>query len=131
MLACQYKAVKVLKYLANDIANNSKDPNKCKQDLLGTRNETQVSINAAHLACYLGDLDILEILDNQFNADFNSITNFGFTCLHCAALNENGIVSIYYLKDKHPNLNPNIKDKFGALPIHYAMGPDEIKEYNV
>ena len=52
-----------------------------------------------HLACFLGKFDVLEILDIYFNADFNTKTILGLSGLHCAALNERGIVSIHYLKE--------------------------------
>ena len=54
------------------------------------------------MACYLGNLKILKILDEDFNADFKEETPIlGLTGLHCASINENGIVSIHYLAEKY------------------------------
>ena len=51
------------------------------------------------------------------------------TGLHCAAQRKEGIVSIYYLKHNDPKFDPNVKDKVGAGPLHYAIM--SIEENNI
>jgi len=43
------------------------------------------------------------------------------TGLHFAVLCEEGIVSMYYLKENDPHFDPNIQDDYGAAPLHYAL----------
>ena len=76
-------------------------------------------IQTSHLACYLGNLEILRILKQYFNASFDEKSDYGLTGLHCAAANTQGIVSIFYLKDQGYDLEA--QDKFGATPLHYAV----------
>ena len=54
-------------------------------------------INAFHLACMLGNLDVIRILYFKFDADPSQRTDKGLTPLHCAALVNTGIVAIYFL----------------------------------
>ena len=72
--------------------------------------ETEGGVCAVHLVCYLGNLDILKILLEKFNADFSIRTNHGLTPLHCAAHRKEGIVSIFFLKDKCKDFDPNVTD---------------------
>jgi len=45
----------------------------------------------------------------------------GLTGLHCAALNEEGVVSIYFLKHNQKDFDVNVVDAFGSIPLNYAM----------
>ena len=45
-----------------------------KKDFLKTSIETESGIEAVHLACFLGKLDILTVLSQQFDANFNEKT---------------------------------------------------------
>ena len=83
-----------------------------------------------HLACFLGDLEILKILNEKYKVDFNQTTRTGkLTGLHCAAQRKEGIVSIYYLKDNFAGFDPNMMDANGATPLHYAIM--SIEESNI
>ena len=91
--------------------------------------QSELGFIAVHLACYLGNLRILEILHEKFNADWNQRTSHGLSPLHCAAQRKEGIVSIYYLKHHQPDFDPNIVDKFKATPLHYAIM--SLEEFNI
>ena len=71
MLACQYGSTKILEYLYSDVVGVSSDPRETKRKLLNSHRPTHGGIQAVHLACFLGDLQILEILKEKFNADFS------------------------------------------------------------
>jgi len=62
MLAIHYESTKILEYLAKEIISKSKDPERCRKELLKTRKETSVGIQPLHLACFFGNLDILKIM---------------------------------------------------------------------
>ena len=129
MLACHYESVKVLNYLYYNVVKRSPNPIEMRKDLLRTVRETQSGIQAVHLACFFGNLEILTILHTKFKADFNVPTSAGLTGLHCAAQRLEGIVSIYYLKANQKGFNPDVADQFGATPLHYAIM--NIEENNI
>lgn len=120
MLACHYGSTKILKYLIEKVANSDSNPAKIKREL----SHLKVSlggIQPSHLACFIGNLDILKKLNERFDVDFEEQTENGLTGLHCAAQRKEGIVSIYYLNQILKNFNANVCDKFGATPLHYAI----------
>lgn len=61
--------------------------------------------------------------------DFGEKTDNGLTGLHCAAQRKEGIVSIYYLHENESKFDPNIVDRYGATPLHYAIM--SIEESNI
>ena len=85
MMACQYGSIKILNYLYSDVVCMSSDPRETKRRLLISHKPTRGGIQAVHLACYLGDLDILRILKDKLNADFMVTTKHHLTPIHCAA----------------------------------------------
>ena len=82
-----------------------------------------------HLAAFFGNLNILRILRDKFDADFGQRTLKGLSPLHCAAQRKEGIVTIYYLKDTYKYFDPNCTDIHGGTPLHYAIM--SIEEYNI
>lgn len=92
-------------------------------------NKSKGGVQAVHLAAMIGNLDILNILKDKYKADFSSKTLKGLSPLHCASQRLQGIVSIYFLKDNCPDFDPNVADKQGASPLHYAIM--SIEENNI
>ena len=86
-------------------------------------------IQPSHLACFLGNLDMIKVLKKRFDFNFAEQTDNGLSGLHCAAQRKEGIVSIYYLNDSMENFDANVRDKFGATPLHYAIM--SIEESNI
>ena len=64
MLACLYGSVAILDYLVDDVIGRSADPEERKDQLLTARRaaEGQVGIQAIHLACFFGEVDVLTAL---------------------------------------------------------------------
>jgi len=86
-------------------------------------------VQAVHLAGILGNLEILRILHFKFHANFYARTEKGLTILHCAAQRAQGIVTIYFLADIMNDFDPDVLDKHGASPLHYAIM--SIEENNI
>lgn len=72
---------------------------------------------------------MLQVLHEDFRADFGVRTNKGLTVLHCAAQQREGVVPIFYLKDVWRGFDPNAEDEYGATPLHYAIM--SIEENNI
>ena len=120
MLACHYGSTGILNYLIDKVANSNSNPDKIKKDLTHLK-VSLGGIQPSHLACFIGNLDMIKILQKRFDVDFGEQTENGLTGLHCAAQRKEGIVSIYYLNQISQNFNPNVTDIFGATPLHYAI----------
>ena len=86
-------------------------------------------LSPVHLACMLGNLDILRKLMFKYRADFSLKTGQGVTPLHCASFSFNGIVSIFFMEDCHVEFDPNVRDINEATPLHYAVM--NIEENNI
>ena len=67
MLACQYNSVKILEYLYEQVVLKSNNIEQTKRRLLANDELlAKCGISAIHLACMLGNLDILRILHFKF-----------------------------------------------------------------
>jgi hypothetical protein len=125
MLACQYGSPAILNYLIEQVIPKSENPELIKRKILGEDlpldKKAKGGVHAVHIAGLLGNLEILRILHFKFNANFDVRTDRGLTLLHCAAQRAQGIVTIYFLADIMENFDPNILDKQGASPLHYAI----------
>ena len=97
--------------------------------MINQERQSKGGISAIHLACMLGNLDILRILHFKFNADLGSRTEHGLTPLHCAALVNTGIVAIYFLQDVMYKFSVDVIDNEGASPLHYSIM--SIEENNI
>lgn len=128
MLCCHYNSVKVLNYLYTNIVGNSPNPREVKKELLSPKC-AEGGVSAVHLASFFGNLEVLRILSDKFDADFGEKTERGLTPLHCAAQRKEGIVTIYFLKDTYKYFDPNVVDVYGGTPLHYAIM--SIEEYNI
>jgi hypothetical protein len=149
-LCCHYNSPNILNYLYSDVIGKSPNPRETKKELLDGRcgstctnnghnvcthevgsesSCTEGGIKAVHLAAFFGNLNILRILKDKFDADFGQRTMKGLTPLHCAAQRKEGIVTIYYLKDTYKYFDPNVSDIHGGTPLHYAIM--SIEEYNI
>lgn len=128
MLAIHLSSVKILDYLYEQVIKPSPNPAQLKTKLLeSTLNKG--GIMASHLACMIGNLDVLRILRFKYDVDFDLPTAQGVSPLHCAAISQTGIVSIYFLEDTSFSFNVNIRDLHGASPLHYAIM--NIEENNI
>jgi ankyrin repeat protein len=84
MLCCHYSSPRILNYLYTEVVGNSPNPREAKKELLDSVCSDD-GIKAVHLAAFFGDLEILRILKDKFDADFGERTEKGLTPLHCAA----------------------------------------------
>jgi len=121
MLACQYGSKNILEWLFQNIVLKSKNPEQTRQDLVCSKKHAASNIQAVHLACMFGNLEVLRILYFKFQADFGQRTAKGFVALHVAAQFRDGIVALYFLKDIDKYFNANVEDYNGATPLHYAV----------
>lgn len=128
MLAIHLHSVKVLEHIHDQIIMKSPQPAQLKQKLLQSH-QNQGGITAAHLACMIGNLDVLRVLKFKYDADFHFQTAQGVTPLHCAAVSPTGIVSIFFLEDISQRFQVNVRDLHGATPLHYAIM--NIEENNI
>jgi ankyrin repeat protein len=84
MLCCHYSSPRILNYLYTNIVGNSPNPKSAKKELLDFVC-SEGGIKAVHLAAFFGNLEILRILSEKFDADFGERTKKGLSPLHCAA----------------------------------------------
>ena len=99
----------------------SNNPEQTRKDLVCSKKHAASNIQAVHLACMFGNLEVLRILYFKFQADFGQRTTKGLVALHIAAQFREGIVALYFLKDTDKYFNANIEDYNGATPLHYAV----------
>jgi ankyrin repeat protein len=127
-LCCHYNSPKILNYLHTNVVGSSPNPRETRKDLLRPVC-SEGGLKAVHLAAFFGNLQILRILNDIYDADFGEKSEKGLTPLHCAAQRKEGIVTIYFLKDNFKNFDPNAVDNHGGTPLHYAIM--SIEEYNI
>ena len=84
MLACHYGSINVLNYLVEKVAHLDSNPKHVKRDLTHLKYSLG-GIQPSHLACFIGNLQILRILKNKFYVNYSEKTEHGLTGLHCAA----------------------------------------------
>ena len=85
--------------MVEEYVDDSPDAIARRKDLLDKPTfVSQIGIKTAHLACFIGDYEILEILKDYYDANFDERTSKGLTCLHCSVQRKEGVVSIYFLK---------------------------------
>ena len=123
MLAVAYGACQCLDYLYKEYIERS--PDKFRLELLGEGGIPPLNpadgAHPVHLACYLGDYNTLKILHERFKADFSVTMRNNLTCYHCAALDAQGIVSLFFLRGHLPSLAADEQELHGATPLHFAI----------
>lgn len=66
MLACHYGSTRILNYIYDELILTSTSPSDALNQLLSSSVETDSDIQAVHLACFLGNLEILNILHHKY-----------------------------------------------------------------
>jgi len=83
--------------------------------------DSHLGSQAIHFAATTGNRTIIDILINEFHADYHETTSEGKqTIHHCAAQSYNGIVSIFYFT-RLRYIDVKMADKKGATALHFAV----------
>lgn len=114
-LVCHEEAITILKFMAEQLANDMET-----KQLISTYRDAHLGSQAIHLAATTGNIQIIEILMEQFLSDANQLTLGKQSVHHCAAQRNNGIVSIFVFNRCH-GIQVNSVDKKGATALHFAI----------
>jgi len=71
MLACFYGSISILNHIADFVIKQGDNSHRLKSDLLKPYTQNTTGFEAVHLACYIGNVDLLKILHYRFNADWS------------------------------------------------------------
>ena len=102
-LACRNGHRNTIKYLLTH--------GKCNPNLRDIDGNTPL-----HLACFVGDLEIVKLTIDSVDPDVTN--NDERTCLHMAYRNGHKTTVKWLLN--HGKCNPNLRDKDGNTPLHFA-----------
>lgn len=104
MLAVAYGSWRCLQFI-HDFYIAKSGERSFRSKLLGEDGTNPLNVDGAHpvhLACYLGDYQTLRVLHKVYKADFTSLMRNKLTCYHCAALDGQGVVSVFFLRGNVP-----------------------------
>jgi hypothetical protein len=79
---------------------------------------TDEQFTALHFATYHGNMDLIQILTEEMNANYNLKNMYGANVLHIASQGDQPAALFYFAGEKAMDINEC--DNRGSTPLHWA-----------